>query len=60
MPMTEAIRSVMQTIEQIGGNIGVVAIDAQGNIVMPFSGGGMKRGYVREDGKFEVRLYADR
>ena len=41
----------------MGGGMGVVAIDKHGGIVMRYSGDGMYRGFVREDGKINVLVY---
>lgn len=39
------------------GSGGVIAVDAQGNIAMPFNSEGMYRGFVKENGKAEVFIY---
>jgi beta-aspartyl-peptidase (threonine type) len=39
------------------GTGGVIAIDAQGNIAMPFNSPGMYRGFVKENGEVEVFIY---
>ena len=59
MSLDEATNTVKKMIQDMGGAIGVVAIDKQGNISMPFSGEGMYRGYVRQDGDYVVRIYRD-
>jgi beta-aspartyl-peptidase (threonine type) len=46
---------VMKKLPDIGGRGGVVAIDAQGNIALPFNTEGMYRGYAR-DGETPVTL----
>jgi beta-aspartyl-peptidase (threonine type) len=38
---------IMKKLPEIGGRGGVVAIDAQGNIALPFNTEGMYRGYAR-------------
>jgi beta-aspartyl-peptidase (threonine type) len=57
LAVEEAARVVMKKIADMGGNISVIAVDKNGNITMPYSGEGMYRGYVREDGKTDVRIY---
>jgi beta-aspartyl-peptidase (threonine type) len=47
---------VMKKLVQIGGEGGLVAMDAKGNIAMPFNTAGMYRGYMK-DGKMEVLIY---
>ncbi len=59
LSLDEATNAVKEMIQEMGGAISVVAIDRQGNVSMPFSLTGMKRGYVRQDGNFVVRIYND-
>jgi beta-aspartyl-peptidase (threonine type) len=42
-----------------GGSGGVIALDAEGNIAMPFNTQGMYRGYVDTDGNRAVMIYND-
>ncbi len=48
---------VRKKLVDFGGEGGVIAIDCQGNIAMPFNSEGMYRGYIREDGKAVVLIY---
>lgn len=57
MDLDTAVRTVMEKISEMGGTVGIVALDANGNITMPYGGNGMRRGYVREDGVYVVRLF---
>jgi L-asparaginase / beta-aspartyl-peptidase len=50
---------VMDKLVKLGGEGGVIAIDKDGNIAMPFNSAGMYRGYVMEDGKVVVEIYKD-
>ena len=59
LKLEDAVRAVMQKISDMGGSISAVAIDADGNVAMPYSGNGMYRGFVREGGNYEVRIYDD-
>jgi beta-aspartyl-peptidase (threonine type) len=46
--LQEAAEAVMyQEIPSIGGKGGLIAVDAQGNIALPFNTEGMYRGYMR-------------
>lgn len=54
-----AERVVMKVLENAGGEGGVIAMDANGNIAMPFNSEGMYRGYVRADGKPRTFIYGD-
>ena len=42
-----AIAVVMDTLVERGGDGGVIAVDRDGNIAMPFNSSGMYRGYVK-------------
>ena len=50
---------VMKKLVDIGGEGGVIALDRNGNISMPFNSEGMYRGYITADGKSEVKIYKD-
>ena len=47
------------TLDQAGGTGGVVALDAQGNVSMPFNTEGMYRGYVTRSGRVVTMIYGD-
>jgi L-asparaginase / beta-aspartyl-peptidase len=40
-----------------GGEGGLIAVDKDGNIAMPFNTGMMFRGYITSEGKIEVKIY---
>jgi L-asparaginase / beta-aspartyl-peptidase len=48
---------VLGVIPKLGGDGGVIALDAQGNISTPFNTDGMFRGWVDRDGKAHVAIY---
>jgi beta-aspartyl-peptidase (threonine type) len=48
---------VMKKLVQRGGEGGVIALDAKGNVSMPFNSEGMYRGFVKADGKPTVLIY---
>jgi beta-aspartyl-peptidase (threonine type) len=50
---------IMEKLVQLGGTGGVIAIDKDGNVAMPFNTAGMYRGYVRDDGEIVVKIYKD-
>ena len=50
---------VMKKLVERGGEGGLIALDRNGNIAMPFNSEGMYRGYVKSDGKSEVMIYKD-
>ncbi|TLV02659.1 isoaspartyl peptidase/L-asparaginase [Dyadobacter luticola] len=50
---------VMKKLVERGGEGGVIALDKNGNIAMPFNSEGMYRGYIDNTGKSEVLIYKD-
>lgn len=50
---------IHQVVPKAGGDGGVIALDAQGNIAMPFNTSGMYRGWINADGSRGVAIYAD-
>jgi len=60
VPLQRAAAEVInQEIPSMGGNGGAIALDAQGNVAMPFNTDGMFRGWIGEDGKPHVAIYGD-
>src|SRR5881394_3853996 len=57
MKLQEAAQAVLDKVARLGGTGGLIAIDRQGNIVLPFNTSGMYRGYVDPNGKFVVEIY---
>ncbi|RBL83287.1 beta-aspartyl-peptidase [Streptomyces cavourensis] len=54
---TAADRVVMEKLPTIGGKGGLVAVDAQGNVALPFNTEGMYRGYARVGEKPVAAIY---
>ena len=50
---------IFKKIPELGGDGGLIAIDHQGNISMPFNTEGMYRGYLRQDGHPVVKIYKE-
>ena len=50
---------VMKKLKEQSGEGGLIAIDAKGNIAMPFNTPGMYRAYMLKDGKSEVKIYKE-
>ncbi len=48
---------VMKKLVSMGGDGGVIAVDRQGNVAMPFNSNGMYRGAVRADGSRIVAIH---
>lgn len=48
---------VMKRLPALGGDGGLIAVDKEGNIAMPFCTEGMYRGYIKADGVKTVQIY---
>ena len=60
MSVEEAAEEVvMNKLVQKGGSGGIIALDRQGNIAMPFNTAGMYRGYIREKNNPVVKIYKE-
>ena len=52
-----AAQETIDEIEKMGGNGGLIALDKNGNIAMPFNTAGMYRGAITEDGEILIEIY---
>lgn len=60
MPLDEAARvAVMEKFTELGGDGGVIAIDREGSIAMPFNSPGMYRGWMKADGSSEIQIFKE-
>jgi len=57
MKLPDAAQSALDKAKRLGGEGGLIAIDKEGNIALPFNSNGMYRGYVDSSGKFVVDIY---
>jgi beta-aspartyl-peptidase (threonine type) len=58
LSLQDAARKViMEKLHTVGGDGGIIAVDRDGNITMPFNTAGMYRGYITSNGKQEVLIY---
>lgn len=57
LSLAEAARTVMQNVDRLGGTGGLIAIDRDGNIALPFNTTGMYRGFVDVGGEKMVAIY---
>lgn len=55
----KASTEVIAALKEKGGAGGVVGLDSQGHVVMPFNTPGMFRGYIALDGSPVVSIYAE-
>ncbi len=59
MPLDAAVEIGLRKVADMGGGIGLIAVNRQGEISMRFTGNGMYRGYLRGDEKPVVEIYRD-
>jgi len=57
MSLKEATQAALDRVAKLGGTGGLIAIDHQGNVALPFNAAGMYRGYVDPNGKFVIEIY---
>jgi beta-aspartyl-peptidase (threonine type) len=57
MKLKDATQTVLDKVAKLGGTGGVIAVDKEGNIALPFNTSGMYRGHVDSTGKFVVEIY---
>lgn len=53
----DAAKEVIKEIEEMGGDGGMIALDKNGNISMPFNTSGMYRGAITDKGEIEVYIF---
>lgn len=59
MSLQQASDRVMAKLTNLGGTGGFVAVDAAGNVVLPFNTSGMFRGFVSSAGEKEIAIFTD-
>lgn len=60
MPLKKAAdEMIMKRLPALGGDGGLIAVDRNGNIAMPFCTAGMYRGYINNTGKSEVKIFKE-
>jgi L-asparaginase / beta-aspartyl-peptidase len=58
--VAQAAHAVIHTdLTDLGGTGGVIALDAQGNVAMPFNTPGMFRGTIDTEGRISIAIYGD-
>jgi L-asparaginase / beta-aspartyl-peptidase len=55
--LADAARDVIDDVKKLGGDGGLIAVDAQGNVATPFVSQGMKRGIASSSGQREVKTF---
>jgi L-asparaginase / beta-aspartyl-peptidase len=59
VPLAKATQAVIDKIAELGGDGGMIALDKNGEVAMPFNTAGMYRGAITADGAIEVAIYKD-
>jgi len=60
LTLEQAVRELLHTVlPRLGGDGGIIAVDAQGRTVMDFSSDGMFRGARNSEGRRQIAIYAD-
>jgi beta-aspartyl-peptidase (threonine type) len=54
-----AAQEAIDALSELKGEGGLIAVDANGNVALPFNSEGMYRGWMTDDGEVEVRIYAE-
>ena len=57
LKLQEAAQDALDTVKQLGGSGGLIAIDTNAEIALPFNTNGMYHGYVDPNGNFIVQIY---
>jgi len=50
---------IMKRVPELGGDGGVIALDARGNIATPFNTSGMYRAWIKPDGTRAIAIFRD-
>jgi len=54
-----AAREALEAVEALGGDGGLIALDARGNVAMPFNSEGMYRGTITRTGDVRTAIWRD-
>ena len=57
LSLVDAAREAVTHLGEIGGEGGLIAVDARGNITMPFNSEGMYRGFTNASSQISVEIY---
>jgi beta-aspartyl-peptidase (threonine type) len=50
---------IMKKLPAMGGDGGLISVDRNGNIAMPFCTAGMYRGSISREGRMEIKIYKE-
>ena len=57
LSLENAANEAVEHLSKIGGEGGLIAVDGQGNIALPFNSEGMYRGFANENGDLTIEIY---
>ena len=57
MSLSQSAHEVVENLRQIGGEGGLIAVDAKGNVALPFNSEGMYLAFITSDGAPIVEIY---
>ena len=57
--LQDAARAAVKEAEELGGVGGLIVLDPEGDMAMPFTTTGMFRAYATTDGKMKVRIFKE-
>ncbi len=57
LSLENAAFETIEHLRKIGGEGGLIAVDAQGNVTLPFNCEGMYRGFIQTGGEISVQIY---
>jgi len=52
-----AANETIEYLREIGGEGGLIAVDAMGNVALPLNSEGMYRGFINSDGEHSIEIY---
>jgi beta-aspartyl-peptidase (threonine type) len=55
--LEQAARETIEALTEIDGEGGLIAVDASGNVALPFNSDGMYRGFITTGGEMKIEIY---
>ena len=59
LALSDAACETIEDLTLLGGEGGLIAVDAFGNVALPFNSAGMYRGFVNADGEMRTGIYRE-
>ncbi len=57
LPLEDAAREAIESLTEIKGDGGLIAVDGHGNVTMPFNSEGMYRGVIGTNQEINIQIY---